>query len=80
MRFSFRKAHVFNFEKEPDDVDYQGLPYDLYSIMHYDNYAFSKNGQPTIVAKKPGVTLLPSYKKFMLTQTDVAEIKRRYNC
>jgi hypothetical protein len=63
-----------------DDVDYQGLPYDLYSIMHYDNYAFSKNGQPTIVAKKPGVTLLPSYKKFMLTQTDVAEIKRRYNC
>ena len=62
-----------------EDFDYLDLPYDLLSIMHYDNYAFSSNGKPTIVAKS-GATLLPSYKKFMLTKTDVAEIKRRYNC
>ena len=76
---NIQSSHQYNFDKYDEEVEYLGFPYDLNSIMHYDNFAFSLNGEPTIVAKN-GVTLLPSYKKFMLSQIDKAEIKKRYNC
>ncbi|KAG7242741.1 hypothetical protein INR49_020116 [Caranx melampygus] len=38
-----------NFQKV--NTNNLGTPYDFQSVMHYSNYAFSKNGQPTIVAK-----------------------------
>jgi hypothetical protein len=72
-------ASAFNFDKQPNG-DYLGFPYDYYSILHYDNNAFSTNGQPTIVAKQAGVTLLHSSKKSTITDTDVGEIRKRYNC
>lgn len=39
-----------NFRKltNGDVMDFD-VPYDYLSVMHYDAYAFSKNGQPTIV-------------------------------
>lgn len=45
--------------------------------MHYDAYAFSKNGKPTIVPTQPGVTLdwIST-----LSPIDVAEIRKYYNC
>ena len=48
--------------------------------MHYDSYAFSKNGQQTIVPKQAGVSLLASWQKNTLTETDIAEIRKYYNC
>ena len=59
-----------------------GLPYDVDSIMHYDNYAFSNNGQPTIVAKS-GIKLLATYQKTdaqILSSLDVQAIRSFYSC
>ena len=44
--------------------------------MHYDNKAFSKNGQPTIIPKKSveiGVTK-------RLSPVDIAEVRAYYGC
>jgi astacin len=45
-----------NFNQHISDGDDVGA-YDYGSIMHYGMYAFSKNGQPTIVPKQAGVTI-----------------------
>jgi astacin len=45
-----------NFNQHITDGDDIGA-YDYGSIMHYGMYAFSKNGQPTIVPKQAGVTI-----------------------
>jgi len=34
-----------------DIITNYGTPYDFGSVMHYDAYAFSSNGQPTIITK-----------------------------
>lgn len=43
-------GHAFQ-KYSPEIVTSFGVPYNIQSIMHYDNLAFSKNGQPTIKAK-----------------------------
>ncbi len=44
-----------NFQTVPGSVDY--FDYDYGSIMHYPEWAFSKNSQDTIVPRRRGVTI-----------------------
>ena len=41
---------AYNFDRL-DDTSTFNVPYDTRSIMHYDSYAFSQNGQPTLLGK-----------------------------
>jgi len=46
---------MHNFQTVPGSVDY--FDYDYGSIMHYPRWAFSRNGQDTIVPRQAGVTI-----------------------
>lgn len=53
---NIQSGREHNFNQHISDGDDVGA-YDYASIMHYGMYAFSKNGQPTIVPKQSGVTI-----------------------
>jgi hypothetical protein len=53
-----------------------GTSYDIYSIMHFDSFAFSSNGKPTIVPKDPKIGLIKEPQS--LTDTDVEGIRFLY--
>lgn len=63
---------------DPSDVTDLGYPYDFTSIMHYENYEFSWNGNATITSKDPRVTKLGQ--RDGLNQNDISKIKKLYNC
>ena len=53
----FVLGNKFNFNKyNRGTIDSLGTKYDYGSVMHYGSRAFSKNGRPTIVSKKSGVS------------------------
>ena len=67
-----------NFDKKDNsEVDSLGVGYDYNSIMHYDARFFSRNGNPTIVAKDPDI---PIGMARSLSALDIEQTKRLYNC
>ncbi|KAJ7994513.1 hypothetical protein DPEC_G00250260 [Dallia pectoralis] len=68
--------NAFNFDKT--ETNNLNTPYDYGSVMHYDNTAFSINGQDTITPiPNPNV---PIGQRVGLSSTDILKIRRLYNC
>jgi len=70
-----------NFNKM--NGSYHQTNYDYYSIMHYTAYAFSINGEPTIVPVDPTVVLLHSSQKTdaqIMTDSDISAVQSFYQC
>uniref|UniRef100_A0A8C5MU24 Metalloendopeptidase n=1 Tax=Leptobrachium leishanense TaxID=445787 RepID=A0A8C5MU24_9ANUR len=66
-----------NFEIE--DTNNLGLPYDYWSVMHYQSTAYSNTpGQPTIVAK-PDPTM-PIGQRVGMSHLDLMKINKLYQC
>jgi len=64
-------------KQDEEDNDLLGLSYDYKSVMHYGATAFSKNGQPTIVAKD-GSTDFGNRNGF--STLDLQKVNKLYQC
>lgn len=71
---NIEKAEYNNFEI--DEGGFTGQDYDFHSVMHYDAYAFTNNGKPTIEAKSPGHGELGQ--RIGLSQYDVDQVGEMY--
>ena len=60
--------------------DLQDTEYDYQSVMHYSSWAFSNNGQDTIV-KKDGESIdSRAYTQLGLSCLDIVGINKHYTC
>ncbi|XP_033931648.1 zinc metalloproteinase nas-14-like [Pseudochaenichthys georgianus] len=64
-----------NFEVKQGDT--QNLPYDLNSIMYYEEYYFSQDGSPTVLSKTSGVQI---GQRTHLSELDVLRLNSLYHC
>jgi len=71
---------LYNFDKYTEaQVNMHDTNYDIGSIMHYENTAFTINGRHTIEALD-GTPLLHASFKFSMSPIDVEEVRIQYNC
>ncbi|XP_045456251.1 astacin-like metalloprotease toxin 5 [Melitaea cinxia] len=69
--------HNFNIYG-PDQVTNLGIEYDYVSCLHYSAFAFSVNGNATIVAKREHEGLMGQ--RVYITDKDWLRINRHHNC
>ncbi|KAM8893662.1 high choriolytic enzyme 1-like [Spinachia spinachia] len=65
-----------NFEKQP--TNNLGTTYDFESVMHYGKFAFSSNGNPTIVSKADPDMEFGS--ATTMSKNDIARVNALYEC
>ncbi|KAL1007048.1 hypothetical protein UPYG_G00081200 [Umbra pygmaea] len=68
MEHNFAKINTINL----------GTPYDYNSIMHYGRFAFSRNGQPTILPIPDNNAVIG--RATQMSSTDILRINRLYSC
>ncbi|XP_074658309.1 zinc metalloproteinase nas-4-like [Tubulanus polymorphus] len=64
----------------PDKIDHLGIPYDLDSVMHYNEYAYSMNGRKTIESKKPLKKWQFIGQRIAASELDLKRIRVLYGC
>ncbi|XP_039269007.2 blastula protease 10-like [Styela clava] len=74
---NIRTGKENNFQKMLNIESY-GFPYDTYSVMHYKQTAFSRNGKPTIVNTDGSPFIEFQHEGF--TVSDVNQINAMYQC
>ncbi|XP_067672557.1 meprin A subunit beta-like [Haliotis asinina] len=71
------REHNFRIHSA-SEMDTFGVPYDYYSIMHYNAYEFSKDdNKPTIIPKQSGVFI---GQRIRLSTYDIKKIQILYGC
>ena len=76
---SFLEGFEKNFESYgPERLDSVGEPYDFDSLMHYDNQAFSKNGQNTLESLADPTRSLGNMDDF--SKIDIKQLLKSYPC
>ena len=79
MWVSFLEGFEKNFESYgPERLDSVGEPYDFDSLMHYDNQAFSKNGQNTLESLADPNRSLGNMDDFR--KIDIKQLLKSYPC
>ena len=79
MWVSFLEGFEKNFESYgPERLDSVGEPYDFASLMHYDNQAFSKNGQNTLESLADPNRSLGNMDDF--SKIDIKQLLKSYPC
>lgn len=73
-------GRLYNFNKQPESrINSYGVPYDYLSVMHYSGHAFSKNGQPTILAKNTAWQNIMG-RAPTLSGRDIQQANKMYKC
>lgn len=74
------KDAISNFDTvDPRKFSNFGTTYDLYSVMHYDKTAFSKNGQETIVPRNRRYRNIIG-QRIGLSRGDAKRVNNMYKC
>ncbi|XP_051919360.1 low choriolytic enzyme-like [Hippocampus zosterae] len=73
---NIKRGMEHNFEKE--ETNNLGSPYDFNSIMHYNNFAFSKNKRPTIIARGNPSLVFGLARE--MSSNDIARVNALYGC
>lgn len=71
------KFKKFKIRRDLQDL---GVEYDYGSIMHYSEYAYSKNGEKTIVPLRNVDSHVIIGQREKLSDKDILRINRLYNC
>ncbi|XP_010773118.1 low choriolytic enzyme-like, partial [Notothenia coriiceps] len=73
---NIKPGQTHNFMKRK--TNNLGTPYDFDSVMHYGKYAFSKNREPTILAKRnPSLNFGTAR---TMSKNDIARVNKLYQC
>jgi len=77
---NIQEGHEFNFYTYgADEIQTFGQPYDYNSIMHYGPYAFSENGEPTIVPLHPDDAAQMGQRDD-ISHLDLTKLRLLYEC
>lgn len=69
-----------NFSKyDNETVDNYGTAYDYGSVLHYSSFAFSKNGEMTIVPLEEGAEAVMG-QRLQMSEADIDKLNTMYKC